>query len=537
MSNNLRSKMMYSMLMAVVISGTLAGCGSKSEPTSQEAVTTGEAKTEETAPAEETILKVSYKKNVLTEDLANNKAFKELEEKTGIKIEWTYLSDTDWDDQKALILASGDIPDIIFGDAMTKEDIINNKDYFLPLEDYIENCPNIKAAFEKYPELRKRVTATDGHIYTLPNRQPCMPNTQDAFFINQKWLDNLGLKMPTTADELYNILKAFKEQDANGNGNPNDEIPLTAQGNGIAPLEAYFGFFGAIDNMSEYKTIVKDGKVSYLATDEGVKEAVKFFHKLYEEGILDQEIFTQDYSMMQAKFQNSDACIVGMGSSWVPSAIVSENYLDQYVIMSPVKGTEGNAYTRYNPEIFSVSDAQFSISTSCPNPETAMRWADALYDEEVSIQTFFGPFDVCVEKTEEGKYNVLEPQEGLSGDIWTWTNAPKSHGPKFVSDETVANINLPSTSNEAVKLAINEQYQPYISEEYYPRMSFDNEVVNELVAYKADFEPYRDEQIATWVVNGGVEEEWDAYVEKMNNLGVTEYIQILQKYYDDYYKN
>ena len=541
MCNKLRNKVVYSMLIAAMTTGMLVGCGNEGTQTSADgnvnpvSTNTDDPGNEETSQEGKTI-EVAYKKNVLTEDMANNKAFKELEEKTGIHIEWTYLSDTDWDDQKALILASGDLPDVIFGDAFSKEDIINNKDYFIPLEDYIEKyCPNIKSAFEKYPELKKRVTATDGHIYMLPNRQPCMPNTQDAFFINQEWLDNLGLKMPTTTGEFYNVLKAFKEQDANGNGDPNDEIPLTAQGNGIAPIEAYLGFFGAIDNMSEYKTIVRDGTVSYLGTDEGLKEAVKYFHKLYEEGLLDQEVFTQDYSMMQAKFQNSGDCIVGAGTSWVPSAIVSTEHLDKYSIMSPLMGPQNTTYVRYNPEIYSIGETQFSITTNCEDPITAMKWADALYDEEMSIQSFFGPFGICVEKTDDGKYKVLEPQDGLSGDIWTWTNAPKSHGPKFVSDETAKNIILPETSNEAIKLAINDQYQPYISEDYFPRMIFPEEVVNELVGYKASIEPYRDEKIANWIVAGGIEEEWDSYVEEMNNLGVTRYIEILQEEYDKYF--
>ena len=93
-------------------------------------------------------------------------------------------------------------------------------------------------------------------------------------------------------------------------------------------------------------------------------------------------------------------------------------------------------------------------------------------------------------------------------------------------------IVLPETSNEAIKLKINEMYQPYISEDYYPRFMFEEETVNELVAIKADIEPYRDQLIANWIVYGGVEEEWDEYVEKMNDLGVSRLVEILQEEYD-----
>lgn len=72
------------------------------------------------------------------------------------------------------------------------------------------------------------VTNPDGHIYTLPGKKPLRPKGCDTPFINKAWLDRLGLEIPTTVDEWYEVLKAFKEQDANGNGDPNDEIPLTA---------------------------------------------------------------------------------------------------------------------------------------------------------------------------------------------------------------------------------------------------------------------------------------------------------------------
>ena len=75
--------------------------------------------------------------------------------------------------------------------------------------------------------MRQMVTNPDGHIYTLPGKKPLRPKGCDTPFINKAWLDRLGLEMPTTVDEWYEVLKAFKEQDANGNGDPNDEIPLT----------------------------------------------------------------------------------------------------------------------------------------------------------------------------------------------------------------------------------------------------------------------------------------------------------------------
>lgn len=100
-------------------------------------------------------------------------------------------------------------------------DVLTNLDLFIPLEDYIEEyCPTIKAAYEAEPIMRKMVTQPDGHIYTLSSKLPLRPKACDVSYINQKWLDNLNLEMPTTVDEWYEVLKAFKEQDAKPVGCP-----------------------------------------------------------------------------------------------------------------------------------------------------------------------------------------------------------------------------------------------------------------------------------------------------------------------------
>ena len=62
------------------------------------------------------------------------------------------------------------------------------------------------------------VTNPDGHIYSLPKKLPMRPIVGNQLFINKKWLDNLGLKMPETYDDLVTVLQAFKDKDANGNG-------------------------------------------------------------------------------------------------------------------------------------------------------------------------------------------------------------------------------------------------------------------------------------------------------------------------------
>ena len=82
------------------------------------------------------------------------------------------MSSNDWGEQKSIMLASGTLPDIIFGDIVFSDsDIVNNLSYFRPLDDYIDQyMPNLKAALEETPEMKKMSTFPDGKIYSLPAR-------------------------------------------------------------------------------------------------------------------------------------------------------------------------------------------------------------------------------------------------------------------------------------------------------------------------------------------------------------------------------
>lgn len=135
-------------------------------------------------------------------------------------------------------------------------------------------------------------------MYSFTKNLPLRPKSCNQPIINKKWLDNLGLEVPETLDDLYNVLKAFKEQDANGNGDPNDEIPISgAKGLSMDLLNP----FGITDVNGKRMLVAEDGTLSYYPITEQYKEGLKWLNKLYQEGIIDAEAFTQDDTMLTAK--------------------------------------------------------------------------------------------------------------------------------------------------------------------------------------------------------------------------------------------
>ncbi|UUZ87014.1 extracellular solute-binding protein [Paenibacillus sp. P26] len=133
-------------------------------------------------------------------------------------------------DKKKLLLASGDYPAVFLsGDLTQAEQIDYGKQGVLkPLNDLIDKYGvEIKKAFQQDPDLKKSITAPDGKIYALPHINECFHCWySQKVWINTTWLKKLNLQMPTTTEEFYQVLKAFKTQDPNGNGKQ-DEIPLS----------------------------------------------------------------------------------------------------------------------------------------------------------------------------------------------------------------------------------------------------------------------------------------------------------------------
>lgn len=537
-------------LAASMLAGCGGGGGSSSSSGAAESSGSGEASTSSAASTpdenfnetglpivnEQVELTFLYVKGANLADFEENAMFQQMEKDTNVKINWQYAGDADWSEQKSLLLASGDLPDVFFGSNSLKDmDIATNLELFIPLEDYVEKyCPNIQAAWEAEPTMEKMVTNPDGHIYTLPGKKPLRPKGCDTPFINQKWLDNLGLEMPTTVDEWYEVLKAFKEKDPNGNGVA-DEIPLTGSAKqNLFDWIRYINPWGITDSLEEnYLALDQETeKPVFIPADERYKEAVAFFHKLYAEGIMDPEFITQDGSMSGAKMKNEEVALVGTGITWEVTS-GTQPHQDEYVPMPPLAGPNGDRYIRGNDQTITYSRNEFTITTACEHPEVAMRWADHFATDDISVQSYWGPYGVVLEKQDDGTITFLDPPEGKTGDQWYWEISPRDHGPKYVSPEFEEKIILPEDSGDGAKLKEDEIMKEFVAKPY-PLVNYTSEQAEEISSLTVDIYKYVNESWANWIVNGGIEEQWDAYVDQLNKMGLERLMEIYQEALDVY---
>lgn len=488
-------------------------------------------------------------KHPLTKELSKIAWLQEAEKRAGVSIKWEEVT-ADWDQKKGTLLAGGDIPDLIVGpNAITDADFAKFTGLFQDMSELIdEHAPNVKEMFEKVPLTNVLATQSGGEIYGLPKYQRFWPETATMQFINKQWLDNLGLEIPTTWDELFDVLLAFKEEDANGNGDPNDEIPMD-----FAPVgTGGFGFFqpsALLGNTGMTITggggqgyFLEDGEVKNFFVDDRYKELVKFLNKLYKNGLINNEVFTQDYTKYQSLARgDGDTAKVGYTFGWELTDRFGLEIADQYVSFDPMKMSDD--YTGdvswtydYNDLNFGVNMIQMSSQTK--NKEAAMKFINELYDPEVSLQVLFGSIGPNIQKKENGSYKILPPEdEEMDPGTWKWTSTWADNGAFYIDESLEVEL------GEDMK-SVGEQQKPFtkvfenldVLNNAFPGMflKYSDEDNNTMSLINTDFMNIAMSSFADWITQGGIDSEWDSYVEEIERIGLATNLKIIQKYYDEY---
>lgn len=527
-------KLLSVMVMGGLLATSLTACGNKSTSAS----TSGDGKIKLTA---------IFVKHALTKPVAEMEWLAKIEDEAGVEIEWEEIT-ADWSQKKGTLLASGDVPDLIFGaGAVGDTDFAQFKGLFEDFTPLIEtNAPNIQKMFKEHEELKSLATQLDGKIYGLPKYQRYWPKTVSRQYINKQWLDNLGLEAPTNWDELYEVLLAFKNEDANGNGDPNDEYPMDwAPDFGNFHVNLLLCSTGiTISEAGGDGYFVEDGVVKNYFQDERYKELVEFLHKCYSAGLVNPEVFTQDYSKFQsiARGEGTNAK-VGFTWGWEITDRVGNDVASQYMSLAPLKVSETSTIEpswSYDDTMLNYGTNMVSMASTCKNKEAAMRFVDKFYDPEVSLQVLFGSIGPNIEKNSDGSYKILPPADSsLDPGSWKWTSTFADFGPMYISDELNVTLGTDMLSNEeqtAVfmptidKIDFNKDVLP----KTFIKMSTEDNAQRALI--QTNMLSLAKAKWASWIVDGGIEKEWDQYLVDIKATGIDELTVLWQKYYDEYMK-
>lgn len=482
--------------------------------------------------------------SALSPDNSEKPVIQQMNEVMGVTIDWDCISGDTLTEKKNLVLNAGtDMPDAFMGASLSDYEIITNgsNGIFIPLESYIneETMPNLSKLVEERQELLATCTMPDGHIYTLPTISEMGFTYSDGnnyyigaipqfMAINKEWLAAVNMDMPTTIDELHDILVAFKENDCNGNGNPSDEIPLSFEwGHWCANMTSLFSAFGFTDYNADHRAI-KDGKVYYNASTENYKEAMKYFHQWYAEGLIDIEAFSQDDSQYIAKGSGEDARL-GVFSWWEIPEVVGD-HADEYEYLTFLSGADGTLGVNLNEQGTTGHD-RFAITSSCKNPELLMKWIDQCYDPVLSMQIIYGPIgEYFEEKTDENGVYIETPEAGGNLKAKTELWAPS----RQLSTDFGTYYYMEDRAQQRLDDLSNIWFEKVNNFESYPSVVYsleETEIINE---YISDLNDYVSVTSANWIISGGVDEEWDKYISQLEKMGVNDVVAAWQAAYDRY---
>ena len=482
-----------------------------------------------------------------TESNPNNRTiFKRLQEATNVEIDWMAIQSDQWGDKIALNMANPNLlTDFVFSADFSDNDLLRYANYgaIIPLEEYIEAyMPNLKAVFEKYPEYKKMSTDTNGHIWALPwieqlgSEKTAIQTVSEMSFINKKWLDFLSLEIPETVDEFEQTLLAFKEH---------------------APqLQAEFGIEGSIIPMS---CIINDGsqdpallingfgegygdgdqgrhiavtdtlKVICTATQQGFKDGISWLHKLYEEGLIDPEAFTQEWSTYVAKGKSGrygvcfswDVANIDNITDWVPLPALTADTRN----ITPENGSFTSGYNR----------GRCVVTAVAREPALVCAWLDQMYAPIQSPQNNWGTygedddFDIFEMSTnDEGNPMLKHASLGDASPVEV-REAESVGGPLAILDEYYGvYVTCPDDAQYRLDW-IKDYYTPDMNTEYvYPNVFMSREDTDRLSVLTTDIAQYINECRSRWIMNGYTENDWNEYIKKLDAYGLEEYLSRFQ---------
>ena len=502
------------------------------------------------------VLTVGIPQNSNISDFDNNALTKYLEESLDIELEFVFFSSSaDEYLQQITLMASSEketLPDVLWGfwglgRSSTNE--FGEAGYFLDLKDLIEEHGTyFKEAISKQPEemqqqIYDKITDTsNGAIYTLPYvSYETVDVLQSLTFINQKWLDKVGMSAPTTVDELKSVLKAFAEEDPNGNGMA-DELPMFSKASGVNDICTYIiNAFVYYDTLNIFN--VTDGKVwAPFASDE-YRKAIIYMSELCTQGLLSDLSFTtaESSEVISLITPATGTAITGIfsghPSSWTdPTSMLME----EYTALAPLKDATGKGgYNVARP--VDILPASF-ITQDCANPEMAMKFLDFFYNDETVTRVRHGEKDVDW-ISEEGldSYGNTVATKIVNGNAFfegtsTWARngngimTPQNYGSVAESDDAHENLIKDLLSGSAKTLA--EWQRPtevaadliYTPEEEEVRSEYNQALQDYILSARNRF--------ITGAIDPTSDIDWKEYIDTLSNLKYEELMKVTQDAYD-----
>ncbi len=456
-----------------------------------------------------------------------------VKEQTGVSINWQVVPNSEFGTTIQTRMAAGiDLPDILSAGSIDTT-IYGEDGMLVEMSDMIAKYgENFNSVLAEKPNLLPLMKTPDGKVYHLSTtRDEELYAGAIGFQIRKDWLDRLGLEEPKTVDDWYHVLTAFKEQDANGNGNPSDEIPMSAESS-VKNIYRWGNAWGLRLWTSDGFSIDENGKVQYDFLKPEAKEMTEFVAKLYKEGLMDPEAITNTSDDLTSKSINNQ---LGSSLYWQELCPTWNKALkaigDETAQWVQVRTPEGPNGYKGHIEMLGYASGKWSLSKDCKHPVEAFKWLDYnLYNYDCVVTRTIGVEGQTYNKV-DGKF-VMTDFVTNNPDGLGYVEAIRSTG--GWSPVSVTNY---SELIQLFKLADDQEIAraEAVADQIIPKTDFaisSLEEAEELNLLYTDITTYRDETMTKFFLGTESLDQWDVFTKTLVDMGIEDVLAIKQKQYD-----
>ncbi len=486
-----------------------------------------------------------------------------MEEKTGIHVNWVTAPLENFVTKMQLSLSAGDPIDLycMGTTGVTPTMVVKFADQglIIPIEDLIDNnTVYMKERLDSIEGWREALTTPDGHIYALPWYQ-------DAFhamyygkmWVNLVWLENVGLEIPTTIEEFEDMLIAFRDEDANGNGDPDDEIPLIgAVDNFGCKIDTFLMSAFIYDDGQNRLMVDEDGKVIPVFTQDKFREGLEWLAHLYDEGLIYPDSFSINRNQRNAlNSENYESRCGAMPNYHMFIGSRGEGEPVRWIEYEPIKplvGPDGLQITRYDfTAPFGLASTAGFIPATCKDPELVIQWLDLLFSDEGMVIQNLGAYGLNYTDADEGTLGIDGSPARYKGiplpDDSPYNYANLCWGQRFPmfwdaysrnGSQQPADLRAEDGSGQEGFLYQKtlENYAPYGApiDMMVPFLYYSEQDSAEVARLQVSINTYVEECIAKFI-NGQLDidsDDWDKYKAELDTMGLETYIDIVQRNYD-----
>lgn len=484
-----------------------------------------------------------------------------LREKYNVEFEVFNVLDTALGDRKSLLMSSGELPDIMISMQFTNDEIYQygmEQGLLLECDHYINEIltPNLYKYMQQ-SEVASTCTLPDGHVYSLPWIFYDDPALYNATYINQEWLDALGVDMPTTLDEFVDVMYKMKNANLSGLGSQNI-YPFAGGMGQCSNSNAYFllNALGYVTNNNYgIEPAMRNGEVVIPAYDLDVyQEFLKLMHQFYEDGIVPKNLFTTNDTEQIAQLQNG---AVGMYhdevhatgyknyKAWTAAQPLTSQWSSTAVTTTPnrVRANGGfviSADTEYPELCMRIADMWYNYTTD----DCRALWLGAQIDTEWDLGYAFNRWD-------NEKQDMINDEKRMQKlDVWTYLYqeligfypqwgaiedepAYKKHAESIEGGYYTGMIYSSEDAEGHARLTTQQNVVPYAATTFPTIYYVDADTMIELTDLRTVIEPYVQEEVAKFILGRREinDTELAKFKSELESMGIQRLLDIYKEIY------